>query len=76
MLDECVALTGLLIESLDPETEQGIEQAWVAEIERRMTELDSGTVKPVPWGETQDSTIRQPACSGAPLTSIRQQPRR
>ena len=33
---ERVALTGLLIESLDPESVEGVEQAWVAEIVRRM----------------------------------------
>jgi putative addiction module component (TIGR02574 family) len=48
---ERVALTGLLIESLDPESEEGVEQAWVAEIDRRMAELDSGAVKPIPWDE-------------------------
>jgi len=49
--DERIALTGLLIESLDPESEEGVEEAWVTEIERRMTELDSGAVKPIPWDE-------------------------
>ena len=48
---ERVALTGLLIESLDPESEDGVEQAWVVEIERRMAELDSGAVRPIPWDE-------------------------
>jgi putative addiction module component (TIGR02574 family) len=43
------ALTGLLIESLEAESEEGVEQAWVAEIERRMTELDSGSVQTIPW---------------------------
>ena len=49
--DERAALTGLLIESLDPESEEGVEEAWIAEIERRMVELDSGTVQTVPWEE-------------------------
>ena len=49
--DERAALTGLLIESLDPESEEGVEEAWIAEIERRMAELDSGTVQAVPWQE-------------------------
>lgn len=48
---ERVALTGLLIESLDPESEAGVEQAWVVEIERRMAELDSCAVRPIPWDE-------------------------
>ncbi len=46
---ERAALTGLLIESLEPESEEGVEQAWVAEIERRMTELDSDSVQTIPW---------------------------
>lgn len=47
--DERVALTGMLIESLDPESDEGVEEAWIAEIERRMAELDSGTVQTIPW---------------------------
>jgi len=49
--EERAALTGLLIESLDPELEEGVEEAWVAEIERRMVELDSGSVQTIPWDE-------------------------
>jgi len=49
--DERAALTGLLIESLDPESEEGVEKAWIAEIERRMVELDNETVQTVPWEE-------------------------
>lgn len=45
------ALAGLLIESLEPESEEGVEQAWVTEIERRMVELDSGSVQTIPWEE-------------------------
>ena len=48
---ERAALTGLLIESLDTESEEGVEEAWIAEIERRMVELDSGTVQTVSWEE-------------------------
>ncbi len=49
--EERAALTGLLIESLEPESEEGVEQAWMAEVERRMAELDSGTVQTIPWDE-------------------------
>lgn len=48
---ERAALTGLLIESLEPDSEEGVEQAWVAEIERRMAEVDSGAVQTIPWEE-------------------------
>ena len=49
--EDRAALAGLLIESLDPESEEGVEEAWVAEVERRMAELDSGTVQTIPWEE-------------------------
>ncbi len=45
------ALTGLLIESLEPESEEGVEQAWVTEVERRMSELDSGAAQTIPWDQ-------------------------
>jgi putative addiction module component (TIGR02574 family) len=44
------ALTGLLIESLDTAVlEEGVEAAWSAEIDRRIAELDSGSVAIIPW---------------------------
>jgi len=49
--EERAALAGLLLESLEPEVEEGVEQAWVAEVERRMAELDSGAVQPIAWEE-------------------------
>ena len=50
---ERAALASLLIESLDMEVEEGVEAAWVAEIERRVAELDSGTATTVPWEEVK-----------------------
>lgn len=61
--EERVALTGLLIESLEPESEEGVEEAWVAEIERRMAELDSDAVQAIPWDELR---ARLYGSSGAP----------
>ena len=49
--EERAALTGMLIESLEPASEEGVEEAWLVEIERRMTELDSGAVQTVSWEE-------------------------
>jgi putative addiction module component (TIGR02574 family) len=49
--EERAALTGLLIESLEPGSDEGVDDAWLAEIERRMAELDSGEVETVPWEE-------------------------
>lgn len=46
-------LAGLLIESLEGEPEPDVEAAWLAEIERRVAELDAGTVKVIPWEEVR-----------------------
>jgi putative addiction module component (TIGR02574 family) len=50
---ERATLMRLLIEALDPEAEPGVEDAWRVEIERRMAELDSGSVETIPWEEVR-----------------------
>lgn len=50
---ERAALAARLIDSLDAEIEEGVEPAWLAEVERRIEELDSGKVKTIPWDEVQ-----------------------
>jgi len=47
--EERATLAGLLIESLESEIDPDVEDAWRIEIERRVAELDSGTVETVPW---------------------------
>lgn len=46
-------LAGLLIESLDPQDDSEVEAAWEREIERRVAELDDGSVETVPWEEVR-----------------------
>ncbi len=46
-------LAGLLIESLEPEPDAEVEAAWAQEIQRRVAELDAGTVKTIPWEEVR-----------------------
>ena len=46
-------LAGVLIESLDPAPDPGVEAAWAEEIRRRVAELDSGAVKTVSWEEVR-----------------------
>ena len=48
---ERATLMRLLVDSLDAASEEGAEEAWRAEIERRIEELDSGQVEAVPWEE-------------------------
>ena len=44
-------LAGSLIESLDRTKEKSVEDAWEAEIARRMEDLESERVKPISDGE-------------------------
>ena len=50
-------LAGLLIESLEGEPDPEVEAAWAAEIERRVAELDAGTVKTIPWEEVRQRLL-------------------
>jgi len=44
-------LAGLLLESLEARYDVGVEEAWAAEIERRMAEYQAGRVKTISWQE-------------------------
>jgi len=49
-----------LIESLDVASDAEaaeVEAAWAAEIERRVAELDAGTVKSIPWEEVRQRLL-------------------
>jgi putative addiction module component (TIGR02574 family) len=50
-------LAGLLIESLEAEPDPDVEAAWAAEIERRVQEIDAGTVKTIPWEEVRQRLL-------------------
>ncbi len=47
------ALAAWLIDSLDPVTDGDAQLHWDAEIQRRLQQLDSGEVTPVPWSEAR-----------------------
>lgn len=47
------ALAGSLLDSLDTEVDEDAEAAWATEVTRRVTELDSGAVKTIPWAEVR-----------------------
>ena len=38
---------------LDPISEADVEAAWSAEIERRLVEIDTGTVELIPWDDVR-----------------------
>lgn len=47
------ALAASLLESLEEDVDEGAEAAWAAEFAKRVRELDSGAVMPVPWSEAR-----------------------
>ena len=53
-------LVGLLIDSLDPQTEQGAEVAWLQEVDRRARDNDSGAVQTIPWEIARERLLRAP----------------
>jgi putative addiction module component (TIGR02574 family) len=54
--EEKAALAGALLDSLDQEVNQDAEAAWEVEIDRRLRDLDSGAVRPIPWSEARLKT--------------------
>ena len=46
-------LAGLLLERLEHKVDEAAEAAWQEEIERRIAELDDGSVELVPWEEVK-----------------------
>lgn len=58
-MDARAALAGSLLESLDEEIDEDSEAAWRAELDRRIRELDSGAVRPVPWAEARKRILRK-----------------
>lgn len=48
-----------LLESLDPEVDEGAEEAWAQEISRRAAEIDSGAVTTIPWDVVRERLGRK-----------------
>ena len=56
--EDRAALAGLLLESIEPGPEQDVAEAWTAEIERRIAEIDSGGVETISWEEVRTELFR------------------
>ena len=50
---ERAELAGLLLASIEETPDVGVEEAWAAEIERRMADFRAGRVKTIPWSEVR-----------------------
>jgi len=46
-------LAGVMIESLDPSPTPEVKTAWSREIERRVREIDAGTVELLDWEDVR-----------------------
>ncbi len=55
-------LIGMLLETLDTETESGVEAAWLEEIEKRIQDIDTGAVNCISWADTRSQLHR--ICEG------------
>ncbi len=42
-------LAAQLLDSLDPGSDESVEQAWMQEIDRRIADIDSGKAQTIPW---------------------------
>jgi putative addiction module component (TIGR02574 family) len=51
---ERAELAGALLESLEPPPDTDIDAAWREEIAKRIGQLDSGAVEPIPWEIVRD----------------------
>jgi len=47
------ALAAELIATLDDASDPDAEALWSSEIRRRLEEVDSGAVRPIPWAEAR-----------------------
>ena len=50
---ERAKLAASLLDSLDPEAEDDVEEAWRIEVARRVRELDAGAVETIDWAEAR-----------------------
>lgn len=48
-----------LLESLDPDTQQDVDEAWAEEIERRCTAVDAGTLATSDWKDVRARIERE-----------------
>jgi len=68
-IDERGSLAEDLLDSLQSDEERAIEREWIAVAERRLDEVESGVVKPIP---VEESIAR----ARAALKNARRKPRR
>lgn len=61
---ERAELVEALLSTLAPGKEIPLDDAWLAEIDRRCAELDSGTVEAVPWSVVRERVRKKYRADG------------
>ncbi|HZW95287.1 MAG TPA: addiction module protein [Candidatus Eremiobacteraceae bacterium] len=56
-IEEQEALADSLISNLDGKVDEGVQEAWEAEIGKRVAELDSGEARTTPWAEVRKRNL-------------------
>jgi putative addiction module component (TIGR02574 family) len=60
--DERAELAHVIIASLDGPADESAAEAWVREIERRVREVQNGSVKLVDWKDTRARILTRLSC--------------
>lgn len=58
-VDERAKLVHQLLESLESVPEVGLDDAWIAELERRSREVETGAVALVPWETARENILNE-----------------
>ena len=61
---EQVELIEALIAALDEADPEPLDDAWMAEIQRRSAEFDAGKVTPIPWSVVRERARSEDASNG------------
>jgi putative addiction module component (TIGR02574 family) len=64
-VEDRAELAGRLLQSIE-EPDEGVEEAWAAEIERRMEDYRAGRVRTISWSEVRARLHRPDSEGGCP----------
>jgi putative addiction module component (TIGR02574 family) len=57
--DDRIALATEILDSVEGPEDPKWVAAWAAELDRRVNELDAGTVKTIPWEQVKSETLQR-----------------
>lgn len=57
--EDRAALAALLLDSLEAEGDEDVEEAWAAEVQRRMANYRAGNVQTIGWSELRERLHRR-----------------